>query len=881
MYAVLLRLRSYWRGLRRPSQVDADMDSEMRFHIDMEAQRLMRRHGFDAAEARRQALIAFGGMDKYREAGRDALRLTATRGLSVDVKLAVRMLLKYPGLTLAGGLALAIAIGVGAGWYDLTRDLLRPTLPLPDGDRIVEVGMRNVVTSADERRLLHDLLYWRQQARTIEDLGAYRTLERNLILGDARPEPVTVAETTASAFRLARVPPVLGRPLLEADEQPGAPAVVVLGHSVWQQRFGGRADIVGRTVQLGHVTTAIVGVMPEGFAFPVNHGLWVPLQLQRSGYAPLEGPAIRVFGRLAPDTTQAQASAELTALTARVAAESRRTHERLRPRVLAYGGQSPGDRSWMELAITHLPILLVLIVACVNVGTLIYARTAAREAEIAMRYVLGASRGRIVGQLFLEALVLASAAGVVGLVIAHEGLKWGVDAYYSGQNGGAPFWVNPGLKLTTVLYAAALTVAGAAALGILPALKATGARVQGQIASLGGTRSTMRFGRVWTAAMIAQVGLTVICLPPAMGISHEAWRDRIIRDKFPAEEYLAFRLALDEEAAARIDSVYGEFERRIAREADVVAITFADRLPGMSPDARRAEAEVSPASAPVEVPSLWTAAVGPRFFQAFDVPIVAGRDFENADRVAGSRTVIVNEAFARLYMGGASPVGARVRFASADPASPEPWLEIVGVARDIGMTPTDQGEAPYVFTPVSPATADPLVVGVRTSGEPSTLAPRVRAIAANLDPSLRLDDMRSLDDHVWRVDVPQMVATGAIVAVVCLGLFLSAAGIFSLLSVSVARQTREIGLRAALGASQARLLGGIFTRALLLVGCGIAAGNGVLLLFVTLATDVTLADVGEALLITSAIMLTTGLVACVEPARRALRIHPTDALREA
>jgi putative ABC transport system permease protein len=170
---------------------------------------------------------------------------------------------------------------------------------------------------------------------------------------------------------------------------------------------------------------------------------------------------------------------------------------------------------------------------------------------------------------------------------------------------------------------------------------------------------------------------------------------------------------------------------------------------------------------------------------------------------------------------------------------------------------------------------------VRTSGEPSTLAPRVRAIAANLDPSLRLDDMRSLDAHVWRVDVPQMVATGAIVAVVCLGLFLSAAGIFSLLSVSVARQTREIGLRAALGASQARLLGGIFTRALLLVGCGIAAGNGVLLLFVTLATDVTLADVGEALLITSAIMLTTGLVACVEPARRALRIHPTDALREA
>jgi len=205
----------------------------------------------------------------------------------------------------------------------------------------------------------------------------------------------------------------------------------------------------------------------------------------------------------------------------------------------------------------------------------------------------------------------------------------------------------------------------------------------------------------------------------------------------------------------------------------------------------------------------------------------------------------------------------------------------VGMARDIGMTPTDLGEAPYVFSAAAPVAADPLVIGVRTTAAPAMLAPRVRAIAASLDPGLRLDDMRSLDDHAWRVDVPQMVAAGAIVAVVCLGLFLSAAGIFSLLSVSVARQAREIGLRAALGASQGRLLAGIFTRALVLLGSGIAAGNGVLLLFVLLSPEVTLADVGDALLITSTVMLTVGLLACVEPARRALRIHPTDALREA
>jgi hypothetical protein len=182
-----------------------------------------------------------------------------------DYKLGFRMLVKYPGLTLAGGLALAIAIGIGAGWYDLMGDLRRPTLPLPEGDRIVEVEMRNPLASGDERRLLHDFLTWRQNVRSIVDLGAYRTLERNLAIGDARPERVTVAETTASAFRVARMPPLLGRPLLDADEQPGATPVVVLGYSVWQRQFGGRPDAIGQTVRLGRATTTVVGVMPEGF----------------------------------------------------------------------------------------------------------------------------------------------------------------------------------------------------------------------------------------------------------------------------------------------------------------------------------------------------------------------------------------------------------------------------------------------------------------------------------------------------------------------------------------------------------------------------------------------------------------------------------------
>ena len=245
-----------------------------------------------------------------------------------------------------------------------------------------------------------------------------------------------------------------------------------IGYTVWQQQFGGRENVIGQTVQLGKTTTTIVGVMPEGFAFPINHRLWVPLQLRPAGYAPLEGPSIRVYGRVAPDATQAQANAELSTIVERAAKESPRTHERLRPRVLAYGGESPGDQTWLEFAIQHLPALLVLAVACMNVGTLIYARTATREAEIATRYALGAGRTRIVAQLFVEALVLASIAAAVGLARRRPGAAAGARASttrdcQAARRSGS----NPGLKLTTIVYAAAMTVAGATILGVLPALK--------------------------------------------------------------------------------------------------------------------------------------------------------------------------------------------------------------------------------------------------------------------------------------------------------------------------------------------------------------------------------------------------------------------------
>ncbi len=816
-----------------------------------------------------------------------------------DYKLGLRMLVKYPGLTIAGGLALASAIGIGAAWYDVTRQMWRPTIPLPEGDRIVEIEMRDARRGGDEHRIMHDFVGWRHAARSLTDVGAYRTVQRNLVIGGARLEPVTAAEITAAALSLARVPPVLGRPLLEADERPGAAPVVVLGYTVWQRQYGGRPDIVGQPIQIGRDAVLVVGIMPEGFAFPVNHRLWTPLPVSPAGYEPLTGAPIRVVARLAPAVTQAQAYAEITSLTDAVRAQSPSTHAHLRPRVLAYGGQSPGDAAPLEFAATHLPIILVLAVACVNVGTLVYARTATRDAEIAMRFALGASRPRIVLQLFVEALVLSGVAAAVGLTVAHVALTWGTLAFNSTDTGGLPFWVDPGLKPTTVLFAAVLTTAGAACLGVLPALKATRSQVHARLRNLG-AGATLRFGTVWTAAMIGQVAFAVICLTPAKGISEEALRDRQIRGRFPAEEYVSVRLDLDRQRragtaeepddayAARYALTYADLERRLLQEPGVRAVTFGDRLPGMDVDVRAAQ--VDTATSPLLIPSVWTASVGWHYFETFGVRMIAGRDFHDGERVANSPAVIVNEAFVRRFLTGRDPVGARVRYASnpydedAQAAAADgaimPWMEIVGVVRDIGMTPTDHGEAPYLFRPAAPGTASPLVLGVRVAGDAKAFAPRVREIASALDPGLRLSDLSSLDALVWQEDVPMVIGAVAVIAVVSLGLFLSAAGIYALMAVSVARRTREIGLRAALGASRTSVLRSVVVRAAALVGGGVLVGNGLLLVFAWLSAEVAVARMVPPLLGTSAVMLGVGMVACIVPARRALRIQPIEALKE-
>ena len=652
-------------------------------------------------------------------------------------------------------------------------------------------------------------------------------------------------------------------------------------------------------MKLGSTPVTVVGVMPERFGYPLSYDAWTPLQL-RVSYGALEGDAIGVIGRLKPGITLEQANAELRVLGERAAAALPATHAHLRPLVGRLGVGTENVPDIAALALMYLPALLVLLLACTTVGTLFYARTAIREGEMAMRSALGASRARIIGQLFIEALVLASIAAPVGLIAADRTLRWGIEAVSEG-NGGVPFWMTPGLEITTILYAGGLALAGAAMVSLLPALRVTRTRLQSHLMNLGSGGSTLRFGRVWTTAMIAQVALTAIAIPAGIEGASQAIRRVRIHAQFPSHEYFTARLELDRPAGEDMTSAfeerrartYARLEQRIAEESGVVAVTFADRVPGASlPINRTASVELPSGAGPAFQTGFATSSVGPGFFEAFDRPIVSGRGFHGGDYSPTARTVIVNEAFVRGFVqrGIASPLGARLRYSSESGGSAaEPPFEIVGVVRDLGLDPGEQGdEAAYVFHAASAATLSPLVMSVRLRGNPATAAARLSEIAAGVDAGLSVLEARSLGEWIWQRDLVVMIAPVAVVASVsALVLFLSAMGLFSLMSISVSRRTREIGVRVALGANPRHVFARIVADAMVLMGSGVTAGGSLVLLSVALGLGPTGRPADDVVSfaawigITSAVMLGAGLLACVEPARRALRINPIDALRDA
>jgi putative ABC transport system permease protein len=824
-------------------------------------------------------------------------------GMSLDFRLGFRMLVKYPGLTIVGGLAMAFAIWAGAVAFEAATRLFRPTLPLEEGDRVVAIRVLDAATGEEQNPRLDDYVRWREVSRLVEDLGAFRDLDRNLIAADGRVELVAVAEITASAFTMGRVPPLLGRPLVAADELPGAAPVAVLGRDVWRRHFASDPRVVGRSIRLGRSVHTVVGVMPAGFEFPVGESVWVPLRAA-AGDALDSGPQVRVFGRLGDGVMLAEAQRELAALGALPPPAGRRDGEELRPRVMPYLSsvlQTAKLEPRVLLALHFFAVLLVVLI-CGNVALLMFARAATRETELITRSALGASRGRIVGQLFAEAAALAFVASGVGLVAADLCVRWrfGMQAAL-GVVGQPPFWERSGLSPATLGYAGALALIASAVAGVVPGLKATrGLEARLRRAAAGGA---IRFGGIWTVIVVTQVAAMVAFPPIASILRGQAEDIRSVDSGFDAEEFLQVQLALDSEtgaaaegrgvdragsaasgdgSAARIEATARALERRLESEVDVVGVTFSDGPPLMTRAVRAIEVDPAGAFADTSGGAVHVkrAAVAPDYLALLDAPVLAGRGFAHADVAAGAPVVIVNQSFVERALAGRNPIGQRIRYVRASgqgtAGPPEPWFEIVGVVRDIGRPAGyEHGARAGIYHPL---TEPPAVMTVHVRGEAHRFVPRLRSLAAAVDPTLRLhapitlaqinrEDLYFVRLQFWLVTV---VSAGAVL--------LSLAGIYSVLSFTVSQRTREMGVRLALGGGAWPVAVTMIRRPLALVGAGVLIGAVETALLVSAVKGVSPARM---LGVAGYIVLMVGVctLASLVPVRRALTIEPTEALR--
>jgi len=811
-------------------------------------------------------------------------------GISLlDLKLAVRMLGKQPGLTVVA--VFTLALGIPIGLYPLHMfNSLTPPLPGEDGHQIMLLQNRDLQTRRETTRPIHDYVQWRGELSSFVDLGMGGASAFNVISGDGRAAPVSGATVTASVFSLLRVQPVLGRPLTRADEVPGAPNVVVIGHDLWQSRLAGVQDVIGTTIRIASVPHTVVGVMPAGFQFPQREHLWLPLRANVLDYERGQGPEGWIIGRLAEGVGMGEAREEIERLGLQLAAEFPDTHEHLRPELLPYTRAAMGLEPGEYNAVFGLEALalLMLVLLCGNVGILILARAATRSGEFAVRTALGASRARLVGQMFVESLLLAVLATGVGL-----GMGQLVATRVTQSGLQMPYWVDFSVTPKTVLLGMSLAGFSAVLAGVIPALKATGKNVQRGLQRASGGGSGIRFGMASSALIVAEVVGAVAFLsfssmvvpsaltgPSGVGMQTDQYLYASLRmpwvdpESRNAEAYQA-------EFEGRVRSAHEGLVRRLAEEPGLGAVAIASTLPSMAHPSRRIEVEGEPEG------SSWTvqmASVDIGYFAALEHPVLSGRDFDAGDLGESRSSIIVNTNFVDRVLSGRNPLGRRVRYRVRPGRDPGPWYDIVGLVGHLGMNEVNPEADAGLYHVVAAGELHPVSFAVRVGDDPESFTPRLRAIMREIDETAMIQNPQALAD-VFSMDRFASTWSGFFVLLLsAITIVLSTAGLYALMAFTVAQRTREIGIRSALGAQPASIVASIARRAFMQLTAGVGGGavigaimfrsfdSGGDVIFSTNNWPLTLGVISLGMLI-------VGMSACWVPTRRGLRVRPTEALR--
>jgi predicted permease len=857
------RLWAFWHR----QELDRDLEDEMAFHLAMSEQQ-----GGDPTGARRR----LGNATALKESCRELWAFAAWEAGWQDFRYALRTLKNSPLVTSTAIVALGIGIGANATIFTVVSSALRFDMGVDRIERIVALHPGEGIANADAgSQAPLDILNLREQVKTVESLAAYRYSAVNVSDAHALTERLWRVQMTPSGWAMVKQKPQVGRSFGPDDERADAPPVAMLSHKVWEQRYGGDPSIVGKAIRLSGVDHVVVGVMPPGAQFPEDTDLWTPLTV-RDLIDPSTRSGLLVFGRLADGATLAAAQSEVDGVAQRaIAGKVNGPAVRVRPFLEMIGVY---DQRAMLVAMVF-AVGFVLLIVCADVANLLLARAAARAREISIRIAIGAGRARIVRQLLVESVLLSTAGGVAGWLVALAGLRWFDNMSAQGRR---PSWVHFSMDARSFAYLAAISIGAGILFGLAPALQLAKVDVIGAIKD-GGRSAEGPRGRKLAGVLVGfQMALCVILLAASGLLIHSTVNLYNAPMAIDPSNVLTMRVDLPESKygnAASVGGFYRQLKTTLGSLPGVTEVSVASHMPMLGWRPFRGEVERGQGR-PGNVAQLGALVVDANYFRTLGIRMRRGRAF--AETESGGRTeVVVNESFAAKYWPGEDPVGKRLRTAGGQGA--HPWLTVSGVVADVQqdlMRPLERN--PLVYLPYDGDPQSSVYVIARTAVPPANLVEPFRRAVQGLDENLPAQDVVSLEDRIDRQRL-NVAAFGKLFAIfAAIALVLAWVGLYAVVAHAVSRRTQEIGIRMAMGGTRRDIFGLVVRQGMRQVAGGFAVGLPLAMLVTRVLSrglvGVSPADpatyAGVALLLGLA-----GLLGCAIPARRAIGVDPLSALR--
>ncbi len=875
------------RALLKREAVIQDIDEEFNVHVDMQTDANIQR-GMSATEARAAAIRSFGNLGRIKDVAYEIRGGGMIETLMQDIRYAARGLLKQKTFTVVAVITLALGIGANTAIFSVVNELLLRPLPYRDAERLVMVWERNPRGAGGGVVSRANFMAWRKQATSFEDMAAFVD-QRLSLTGDGDPEEITVQLATPNLIQVLGVNPVLGRSFSEDDNRAGGSDVAVLSYNLWQRRYGGTNDVIGRRITLNGTPVTVIGVMPAGFQWYIatRSGtgrpaeMWTILPMPTAEGGPSRGRFLSVVARLKPSVSLQQPQTEMQVIAARLSQEFPQYNIGWSAEVIPLREQLVGNvrlALWVILG----AVGFVLLIACANVANLLLSRTAAREKEMAVRAALGAGRLRIVRQLLTESLLLALLGSVLGLLLAF----WGIKALVAISPRELVNLQHVGLNLTVLAWTMGISLLTGIIFGLAPALEATRMSVANALKEGKGEGQSPRSRRLRSALVVTEIALALVLLASAGLLVKSFIRLQRIDTGFEIENVMTMVVRLPDAKYREDQQIVGFFREAMDHIRSLPGVRSAgmvNYLPlyGGLAAKTRFTIEGRPAPLPGHEIDLSTnvRVADAGYFNAMGIPLLRGRNFTDRESSQATHVVLISESLARKHFPGEDPIGKRIAVSMFEKPNP---TEIIGIVGDVRYDSLVNEPEPTVYFPHPELTYPFMTLVIRTNDNPVEIAPAVQREIRGIDPEQPVSDVRPMTQVM--ADTMSRARFNVLLLTLFAGLatVLAGVGIFGVMNYSLTLRTRELGLRMALGAQprQVQLL--MLKQGLLLTLIGTGIGVVGALAFTRVMSSLLFAvgasDPGTFAIIVSLLFILS-LIACYLPSRRATHIDPLIALR--